>query len=114
MLRRGHGAVRPGEHGHGCQIAESGLRQRAEDRLPADLTLPDGMVIPNGEQLPSYVQVNFALSHRFEDAPLGPLVARFDVINAFDKIIELRDGTGVGVFAPQYGPRRGFFAGVTK
>ncbi len=82
--------------------------------LRADLTLPDGSVIPNGQQLPSYVQVNLALSHRFEDAPLGPLVVRFDVINAFDKIIELRDGTGVGVFAPQFGPRRGFFAGVTK
>jgi outer membrane receptor for ferrienterochelin and colicins len=82
--------------------------------LRASLTLPDGSVIPNGAELPSYVQVNFSLSHRFEDAPLGPVIVRFDVINAFDKIIELRNGTGVGVFAPQYGPRRGFFAGVTK
>ena len=82
--------------------------------LRSSLTLPDGSVIPNGSELPGYVQVNFSLSHRFEDAPLGPLVVRFDVINAFDKIIELRNGTGVGVFAPQFGPRRGFFAGVTK
>jgi outer membrane receptor protein involved in Fe transport len=82
--------------------------------LRADLTLPNGLVIPNGQQLPGYVQVNFALSHRFENAPGGPVVVRFDVINAFDKIIELRNGTGVGVFAPQYGPRLGFFGGVTK
>jgi outer membrane receptor protein involved in Fe transport len=58
--------------------------------------------------------VNFAISHHFEHGPLGPLLIRLDVINAFDKTIELRDGTGVGVFAPQYGPRRGVFAGVTK
>ena len=82
--------------------------------LRADLTESDGMVIPNGMQLPGYTQINFTVSHRFEDAAFGPIVVRLDVINAFDNIIELRDGTGVGVFAPQYGARRGFFAGVTK
>ena len=82
--------------------------------LRADLTLPDGSVIPNGEQLPSYVQVNFALSHRFENAPTGPIELRLDIINAFDKTIELRNGSGVGVFAPQYGPRRAIYAGITK
>jgi outer membrane receptor protein involved in Fe transport len=82
--------------------------------LRADLTLPDGSVVPNGRQLPGYVQVNLALSHRFETAPLGPLTVRLDLINAFDKIIELRNGSGVGVFAPQYGPRRAIYAGITK
>jgi len=82
--------------------------------LRADLTLPDGGVIPNGQQLPGYTQINLALSHRFENGALGPLLVRLDVINVFDKVIELRNGSGVGVFAPQYGPRRGIFAGVTK
>jgi len=82
--------------------------------LRADLLLPGGGDIPNGEQLPGYVQVNFALSHRFNATPGGPTVVRLDLINAFDKLIEIRDGSGVGVFAPQYGPRRGVFAGVTK
>ncbi|HEY2052017.1 MAG TPA: TonB-dependent receptor [Caulobacteraceae bacterium] len=82
--------------------------------LRADLILPDGGDIPNGEQLPSYVQVNLTASHRFEDAPGGPVIVRLDVINVANKLIELRNGTGVGVFAPQYGPRRGVFAGVTK
>jgi len=36
------------------------------------------------------------------------------VINVFDQIYQIRNGTGVGVGAPQYGPRRGFFAGVSK
>ncbi|MGH8320268.1 MAG: hypothetical protein ACREUL_20255 [Steroidobacteraceae bacterium] len=26
---------------------------------------------------------------------------------------QIRSGTGIGVFAPQFGPRRGFFAGVS-
>jgi hypothetical protein len=30
------------------------------------------------------------------------------------KIYEIRDGTGIGVFAPQFGPRRGFFVGITQ
>jgi outer membrane receptor protein involved in Fe transport len=36
------------------------------------------------------------------------------VINVFDKVYEIRDGTGVGVGAPEFGPRRGFFVGLTK
>jgi outer membrane receptor protein involved in Fe transport len=44
----------------------------------------------------------------------GTLTARIDLINAFDKIYEIRDGTGVGVGAPQYGPRRGVFVGLSK
>ncbi len=75
-------------------------------------TGPDG--IPNGDRLPGYVQVNLALSHRFETAPMGPLEVRLDVINLFDHVYEIRDGAGVGVGAPQYGPRRGVFAGITQ
>ena len=41
-------------------------------------------------------------------------VARMDVINVADKVYEIRSGTGVGVGAPQYGARRGYFVGLTK
>ncbi len=70
--------------------------------------------VPNGVHLPGYAQVNLALSHRFETAPGGALEVRLDVINAFDEVYKIRDGTGVGVGAPQYGPRRGVFVGLTK
>jgi hypothetical protein len=36
------------------------------------------------------------------------------VINALDEVYQIRSGTGVGVFAPQFGPRRGIFVGLTK
>jgi outer membrane receptor protein involved in Fe transport len=39
---------------------------------------------------------------------------RADIINLFDKVYEIRDGSGVGVGAPQFGPRRGVFVGVSK
>jgi outer membrane receptor protein involved in Fe transport len=85
--------------------------------LRADLTLPDGSTIPNGAHLPYYTQVNFGVSHAFHipaiDQGKDALTVRFDVINAFDKIYQIRNGTGIGVGASQYGPRRGFFAGVS-
>jgi hypothetical protein len=82
--------------------------------LRADQELPDGDSIPNGAHLPYYTQVNLGVSHVFHIDNAGTLTARFDLINAFDKIYEIRDGTGVGVGAPQFGPRRGFFVGLSK
>jgi outer membrane receptor protein involved in Fe transport len=38
------------------------------------------------------------------------LTLRLSVINLFDRSYLLRAATGVGEFAPQYGPRRGIFA----
>ena len=43
-----------------------------------------------------------------------PITVRFDVVNLFDTIYVIRDGTGIGVFAPQFGPRRGFFLGIRR
>ncbi|HTV77414.1 MAG TPA: TonB-dependent receptor [Steroidobacteraceae bacterium] len=82
--------------------------------LRSDLTLPDGLQIPNGDHLPYYTQVNLGAEHDFERQGLKGLTARIDVINLLDKIYEIRNGTGVGVGAPQYGPRRGLFLGVTQ
>jgi hypothetical protein len=39
---------------------------------------------------------------------------RLAIINVLDKIEPIRSGTGIGIFAPQYGPRIGFFAGISK
>jgi outer membrane receptor for ferrienterochelin and colicins len=81
--------------------------------LRDDLVLPSGFVIPNGDHTPSYAQYNLGLSHEFHLASTGPLTARFDIINVGDKVYQIRSGTGIGVFAPQYGARRGFFGGLS-
>jgi outer membrane receptor protein involved in Fe transport len=70
--------------------------------------------VPNGDHVPSYTQVNFSVSHDFAATPAGPVNVRLDLVNAFDKTYEIRDGTGVGVGAPQFGPRRGVFVGLTR
>jgi hypothetical protein len=36
----------------------------------------------------------------------------FDVIGRFDAVSFI--GDGIGIFAPQYGPRRGYFLGMSK
>jgi outer membrane receptor for ferrienterochelin and colicins len=82
--------------------------------LRSSLVLPDGSVVPNGAHLPYYRQVNAGVSHMFDRNGIPGLTARFDVINAFDQKYQIRNGTGVGVGAPQFGPRRGFFIGVSK
>jgi outer membrane receptor for ferrienterochelin and colicins len=82
--------------------------------LRADLALPDGSSIPNGDHLPYYTQVNLGVNHIFHFSESSTLTARVDVINALDKVYEIRNGTGVGVGAPQFGPRRGLFFGLSK
>ena len=82
--------------------------------LRADETLSDGSSIPNGAHLPTYTQVNLAASHRFELGRAGDVTLRVDVVNAFDREYQIRNGTGVGVGASQYGPRRGIFFGISK
>jgi len=82
--------------------------------LRANLELPNGTDIPNGTHLPYYTQVNFGATHTYHLSGEGTLTARFDVINVFDRTYQIRNGTGVGVGAPQYGPRRGFFVGLSK
>jgi outer membrane receptor for ferrienterochelin and colicins len=80
--------------------------------LRDDLALPNGADIPNGDHTPSYLQVNLGLSHEFPIEGSGPVTVRLDVINAGDKVYQIRSGSGIGVFAPQYGPRRGIFGGL--
>ncbi|HKD22209.1 MAG TPA: TonB-dependent receptor [Rhizomicrobium sp.] len=87
-------------------LAGTGLRRQ--------LVLPGGQVIPNGGHVPAYAQVNFGVSHGFTLPAIGDFEVRFDVINLLDAEYQIRSGTGVGVGQPSFGPRRGFFAGITK
>jgi outer membrane receptor protein involved in Fe transport len=69
----------------------------------------------NTGTVPSYTQVNVGVSHDFNIvSPTKPTTLRFDVVNLFDTIYQIRDGSGIGVFAPQYGPRRGFYFGISQ
>jgi outer membrane receptor protein involved in Fe transport len=62
-----------------------------------------------------YVTANLGITHEVQAFSVAePLTVRFDVVNLFDKIYAIRDGSGIGVFAPQYGQRRGFYVGLSQ
>lgn len=76
--------------------------------------LRSGGATPNGAHLPGYVSVNAGISRTFNFDGWKGITARFDVINLTDEVYEIRDGTGVGVGAPQFGARRGVFFGLSQ
>jgi outer membrane receptor protein involved in Fe transport len=73
----------------------------------------DGLT-PNGVSLPDYFQLNLDVSHDFDFDSFGKLHTSLALINALDRVYELRSGTGVGVGAPQFGPRRGVYLTLSK
>jgi len=87
-------------------------------RVGADYLFGSGLRkdgdVPNGASLPSYFQLNLSLSHDFEFASTGKLHTQLAVINVLDRTYELRDGSGIGVGAPQFGPRRGLYLTLQK
>jgi outer membrane receptor protein involved in Fe transport len=77
--------------------------------LRTDATAPDGSNIPNGGTVPSYYSVSMGIEEGFKFHGKEHLRARLDVVNITDNVYELRDGSGVGVNAAQFGMRLGFF-----
>jgi outer membrane receptor protein involved in Fe transport len=68
----------------------------------------------NTTHLPDYGVINFVVKQHLHMVDAKGVDVRFVVQNVFDESYELRDGTGVGVGAPQFGPRAGYYAGITK
>ena len=68
----------------------------------------------NSEHLPAYTQVNLGLLQSINLSSVGKFDVRLALINAFDKVYLLRDGSGIGVGAPQFGQRRALYAGLSK
>ena len=85
-------------------------------KLSADMIYGSGLRTgdANISSEPPYAQFNASISHEFATPDGKPLTVRFDVVNIFDTVYQLRSGTGIGEFAAQYGPRRGYFIGISK
>jgi outer membrane receptor protein involved in Fe transport len=73
---------------------------------------PDGGA-PNSGSLPQYTVVNAAYTHTWKGTQIGEVEGRIAMVNLFDKTYLLRDGSGVGVGAPQYGARRTLYVGLS-
>jgi len=72
------------------------------------------VVHPNDSTVRPYQVANVSISRKFNWPAFGPLEARLDVKNLWDERYQIRDGSGLGVFAPQWGLRNGVFAGIRK
>jgi outer membrane receptor protein involved in Fe transport len=86
-------------------------------KLSADMIYGSGLRSgpANTDHQAPYAQFNAGIARDFLlPGDSKPITVRFDVVNLFDTVYQLRSGSGIGVFAPQYGPRRGYFVGISK
>jgi outer membrane receptor protein involved in Fe transport len=106
------------DHDQTYTVSGGATYRFGDSRISGDVIYGSGLrrdgAVPNGDKLPAYTQVNLSAAHEFNGLPGGPLTVRADVINVFDNKYAIRDGSGIGVGAPQFGPRRGVFFGVSK
>jgi outer membrane receptor protein involved in Fe transport len=84
-------------------------------RLAVDAIVQSGLrastaTVPNGAALPTYGVVNLSVVQRLASRT----ELRLDMLNVGDATYQIRNGSGVGVGAPQYGIRRAILAGVTQ
>jgi outer membrane receptor protein involved in Fe transport len=84
--------------------------------LGGDLLFGSGLRsgFANTDHLPAYTTVNLDAVDHLTLPSLGKVDVRIALINLFDRVYEIRDGTGIGVGAPQWGARRGGFIALTK
>lgn len=104
------------DHDQRVTISYGASYQLGRTTFSADATVGSGLRagFANTEKLPWYMQLNLGVTHHFDGSVIGPFDARVSLINTLGRVYELRDGSGIGVEAPQYGPYRAVYVGVTK
>jgi outer membrane receptor protein involved in Fe transport len=87
-------------------------------RVGADLQFQNGLrktiYTPNDFSVPPYGVFNLSATQNIPIKGTRGTQIRFDVLNVFDLSYEIRDGTGVGVGAPQFGMRRAFLVTLNQ
>lgn len=90
---------------------------RQSTRVYADALYGSGLRTtvntPNDSSVPQYYSINLGAEQVFKLGHNQMLKARVDVVNLTDNIYALRNGSGVGVNAAQYGERLGFFGSIS-
>ncbi|HEV7491261.1 MAG TPA: TonB-dependent receptor [Rhodanobacteraceae bacterium] len=83
-------------------------------RLGADYIYGSGLRadFANTAHLPQYYQINLSVGRKFDIGESRNVDVTLAAINVTDRVYLLRDGSGIGVGAPQYGPRRGLFLAI--
>jgi len=95
----------------------AGVSYRFHDTtLGIDSIYQDGLRsgFANTDKLTPYLQLDLSATQALHLGGFGELDLRAAVLNVLDRQYEIRDGSGIGVFAPQYGPRVGAYFGIAK
>jgi len=85
----------------GDMFVQSGLRAGTEK-------------VPNGIALPTYAVGNISVVQKLNLGIGAGTQLRLDILNVSDAVYQIRDGSGVGVGAPQFGQRRTFLVGLAQ
>jgi outer membrane receptor protein involved in Fe transport len=109
FVRTDHDQLVTGSAGAAWRAWEGG-------RLSASMLYGSGLRrgFANTEKLTPYATFNLGVQQDLVLPDGGTWTLRFDILNLFDREYRLRDGTGIGVGAPQFGARRGFFGGLSR
>jgi outer membrane receptor protein involved in Fe transport len=67
----------------------------------------------NTDELGENFQIDLAAEKGWQVPNVGEVKTRVVLINVTDNINELRDGSGIGIFQPGFGPRRTVYGGIT-
>jgi outer membrane receptor protein involved in Fe transport len=99
-------------------VASAGVAYQVSQQttLSADALYGSGLRrgFANTERLPGHTRVNASVVHAFTLPSLGKFELRLSALNLLDRSYLLRDGSGIGVGAPQYGARRSLYLGLSK
>jgi outer membrane receptor protein involved in Fe transport len=104
------------DHDQRVTVSLGGAYDLGRTTFTADAIVGSGLRsgFANTDKLPWYGQLNLAVIQHFDEPIVGKFEARVVLINAINSAYELRDGSGIGVEAPQFGPQRAIYAGITK
>jgi outer membrane receptor protein involved in Fe transport len=68
----------------------------------------------NLNSMPGYLQINLSAARDITMPGAGKFNVRLAAVNLLDHIYQLHDGSGIGVAASQYGPRRTLYLIISK
>jgi len=103
------------DHESEFTVSTGASYQWKHDFVYLDLLYENGLRkdFANSRKMPQYYPINAGYVHTFPLQGRQAMKLRFDIINVFDQTYEIRDGSGIGVGAPQFGARRGFYVGLS-
>ena len=68
----------------------------------------------NLNTMPAYLQVNGHISRDVNFGAAGKVNLRLSLVNIFDEVYQISNGSGIGIGASQYGPRRTVYLMAVK